>query len=141
MTIFSWYCESREFNYFDILHIRNSKFQIDRLKLIVKPDFSDASLDIIYSFEPDHYQNLFGLRAFQSYRICEDTTVSFWSNFDSDNHKCGVNTGSTSALFSWDWPHGTASLDSSRSLCPASGRFVYFTSGDGDVRIVVVDLI
>ena len=31
--------------------------------------------------------------------------------------------------------------DHSHSLCPASGRFVYFTYGDNDARVVVIDLI
>jgi hypothetical protein len=106
--------------------------------LIVKPDFSDASLHNINSFELTHnYINL--SEVFQCYRICEDTLVSFWNNYD--DHKCGVYTGLTSALFSWDW-HWTASMDPTHSLCPASGRFVYFTSGGGDDDgIAVVDLI
>ena len=106
--------------------------------MIVKPDFSDASLHIINSFESTNNLSW----AFQNYRICEDTPVSLWSDFD--NHNCGVYTGITSALFSWDC-HGLGqALDHSHSLCPASGRFVYFTSdledGDDD-RVVVVDLI
>jgi hypothetical protein len=136
-TISSWYSESREFIILDILH---RGFKLDRLKLIVKPDLSDASLHVINS-------SILTLHNFQnasfasSYRICDDTLVSFWCN--SYDQKYGVTTGLTSAHFSNDVPvRDEMATANNCSLCPASGRFVHFTyDTDDDGRIVVVDLI
>jgi hypothetical protein len=109
--------------------------------LIVKPDLSDTSLHVINTSELTPHN--FDYVSFQSYRICEDTLVSFWSS--SLGHKCGVFTGLTSAHFP-DVPVRHWMSRDGHSLCPASGRFVYFVynnngGDDYDSRIVVVDLI
>jgi hypothetical protein len=142
MTLSSWYSGYRESIYFGIAH-SNSKF--DRFKLVVKPDLSDASLHVINFSELPLYN--FQNRSFQnSYRICEDTFVSFWRSY-SNIHKCGVYTGLTSAYFLDDMGANHSLFGHGHCpLCPASGRFVYFTTngkiGSGiTIGIVVVDLI
>jgi hypothetical protein len=108
--------------------------------LIVRPDLSDASLHVINTSELTPHN--FNYVSFQSYRICEDTLVSFWSS--SSDHKCGVFTGLTSAHFPDDIAVRHWMSRDGHSLCPASGRFVYFVYDGGDdygSRIVVVDLI
>ena len=131
-TISPWYSGSRESIYFDILRLDS---KLDRFKLIVKPDLSEASLHPINASKltPREFDNV----SFpSSYRICEDTISSFWSN----SHECGVHTGLTSTLFSdstlryWITKHN-------HSLCPASGRFVYFAFSHEDPSVVVMDLI
>ena len=96
---------------------------------------SEASLHLIDTSKltPQTFENV----SFpSSYRICEDTISSFWSN----SHECGVHTGLTSTLFSdstlryWITKHN-------HSLCPASGRFVYFAFSHEDPSVVVMDLI
>jgi hypothetical protein len=132
MTTSSWYFGSWDSIYFDILRWDS---KLDRFNLIVKPDLSDTSLHVINTFELTPHN--FDYVSLQSYRICEDTLVCFWSN--SGNNKCGIFTGLTFAHFSDDvsvrhW--------CDHSLCPASGRLVCFVySGDDYGRIVVVDLI
>ena len=103
--------------------------------MIVKPDRSEASLHTINtSIHTPHKFEKLGV-CLQNYSsICEDTLVSLWGSFG--NNECGVYTGLMSAHFTAikHW--------SNSSLCPASGRFVYFTyDDDDDGRIVVVDLI
>lgn len=97
--------------------------------MIIKPDLSDASLHVIsiaesspLSFDP--------YTSFQSYRLCEDTLVSFWNN--SENLKCGIFSGFTSAQFSRDVGVRHWLARDCHYLCPASGRFVYFGNGDHD---------
>jgi hypothetical protein len=138
MTLSPWYTEYRESIYFDIAH-SNSKF--DRFRLVVKPDLSDASLHVIDSSELPLYN--FQNRTRQNhYRICEDTLVSFWRGY-YENRKCGVYTGLTSAYFpgAIGASGSLFGLFNRYSLCPASGRFVFFTAPDGEIVIVVVDLI
>jgi hypothetical protein len=111
--------------------------KLNRFKLIVKPDLSDASLHVINTsgLTLHNFKNV----SFQSYRICEDTLVSIWRSYD---HKFGVYTGLTTAHFTSDiaW---IARDD--HSICPASGRIVYFAYSDDDDnddgRIVIIDLI
>ena len=134
-TISSWYFGSWDSIYFDILRLDST---LERFKLIVKPDLSDTSLHVIDSSKPIHN---FGNPTLQSCsRICEGTLVSLWHR--SNNQKCGVYTGLLSTQFSCDSAIKDRMARPSRSLCPASGRFVYFTCDDDDnVRIVVADLI
>ena len=105
--------------------------ELHRFKLVVKPDFSDASLHTIAS-EPTPHD--FIDVVFQSYRICEDTLFSCWTDHFPDPYQCGVYMGSTSAR--------SANVISGRAAakmflpnirygylyrvfsCPASGRFV-----------------
>ena len=113
---------------------------LDRFKLIVRPDFSDYSLHIIHTSDltPPHCDYV----SLQNYRICEDNLVCFWKS--SKNNKYGVFTGLTSAQFPDDVYIRHWISQDGRSLCPASGRFVYFDfvyGVDIDGRIFVVDLI
>ena len=105
--------------------------------MIVKPDLSDASLHILHTSELTPHN--FGIVNFQSYRICEDTLVSFWNH---SNDKCGAYTGLTSVHFTNDV--FACFIRCNHSLCPASGRFVYFAfvddaNNNDNGRIVVVD--
>ena len=105
-----------------------------RLKLIVKPDLSDASLHVINASEITPYY--FDDVSFQSYRICEDTLVSCWVDRISGRH--GVYTGLTSGRFaniiSQGGPAARMLIPDSghhglrHFLCPASGRFVLLKS-------------
>ena len=122
MTVSSWYFKSCESVYFDVLYT-DSKLQ--RFKIIIKPDLSDASLHVINNMSEIVADDLMESLAFkfcEGYRICEDALVSFWTNHEM----WGAYTGLTSAPFAnvvtrWD---GLGRVD---SLCPASGRFVYCT--------------
>ena len=69
----------------------------------------------------------------EGYRICEDALVCFWNNHGT----WGAYTGLTSAPFTnvvtrWD--------GFSDSLCPASGRFVYYKFIESDVDDVDHDV-
>ena len=135
-TICSWYFGFRESIYFDVLR-QGSDAKLDRFELIVKHDLSDTSLRIINTFELTPH-NIEHLSFPSSYRICEDTVFSFWCI----SQKCGVHTGLTSTHFPDDFVVRHWITRHSHSLCPVSGRFVYFAYGDGDdSRVVVIDLI
>ena len=131
-TISPWYSGSRESIYFDILRFDS---KLDRFKLIVKPDLSEASLHLINAsrLTPHEFDNI---SYSSSYRICEETLSSFWQS----SSRCGVHTGLTSTPFPdsavryWITKHNY-------SLCPASGRFVYLTLDDNIFSVVVMDLI
>ena len=89
---------------------------------------SEASLHLINTSKltPQTFENV---SFSSSYRICEDTISSFWSN-----------TGLTcthfpdSAVRYWITKHN-------HILCPAYGRFVYFAFGEKNSGVVVMDLI
>ena len=144
MTISSWYLGSWESVYFDIFHT-DSKLQ--RFKIIIKPDLSDASLHLINMSEITSDEFLDSLEESrdsfcEGYRICEDVLVYFWNNYFMT---WGGYIGLTSAPFTnvvTQWNEHFDSL----SLCPTSGRFVcinggvYGTPSLGNSGIVVVDL-
>ena len=136
MTLSSWYFGS-ESVYFDIFYT-DSKLQ--RFKIIIKPDLSDASLHVINMSEiisDDLMESLDVYHVCEKYQICEDALVYFWNN----RMTWGTYTGLTSASFTnvvtrWD--------ENFDSLCPTSGRFVYCIydvyGGFTNNRIVVADL-
>ena len=117
--------------------------ELQRFKIIIKPDLSDVSLHAINMPEsiPDDF--IFSpYEICEEYRICEDALVFFWNNLET----WGMYTGLTSAPFTnffarWTWNvMGRCDLE---SLCPASGRFVCLDGGDESSfcrRIVVFDL-
>jgi hypothetical protein len=70
---------------------------LHRFKLSVKPDLSDASLHVINTFQRTTHN--FDYTSFESYRICEDTLVSFWEYVLPGTYQCGLYTGLTSARF------------------------------------------
>ena len=115
--------------------------QIQRFKIVIKPDLNDASLHVINTPEnisDDLVDSLEAVRVREEYRICEDALVYFWNN-----HKTwGAYTGLTSAPFTKIVTRWDAHV---KSLCPASGRAICRTDdGVGGRkkrrRIVVVDL-
>ena len=110
--------------------------ELHRFKLVVKPDLSDASLHTIASeLTPHNFNDVH----FHSYKICEDTLFSCWSDYFSDPYQCGVYTGLTvTSARSADVISVPPALKvllpdigywSRVSWCPASGRFVLLLRG------------
>jgi hypothetical protein len=139
MTPSSWYIGSWESVYFDLF---STDSRLQRFKLIIKSDLSDASLHFINMSKltlNDLKTAIDAFRFCDGYRFCEDALVIFWINYKD----WGAFTGLTSAPFTsvvtrWNFGLGT----DSESFCPTSGRFVYRTSDyddDGNIagRIVV----
>ena len=140
MTVTSWYFGSWDSVYFDVLYLDSD---LQRFKLIIKPDLSDASLHLInipVTIPDDLTDSLAIYNLTEGYSICDDTLVYFW-----DNRKMwGIYyAGLMSAPFTDVVARWDGHID---SICPTSGRFVYgidSDDGDGtfiDTRIVVVDL-
>ena len=137
MPLSSWYFGSESI-YFDILY-KDSKLR--RFKIIIKPDLSDVSLHFINMMSEinsdDLMLNLEIQNVHEGHRICEDTLVYFWNN----RLTWGAYVGLTSAPFTNVVTRWVGYVD---SLCPTSGRFVYWTDGGDEsfinYRIVVADL-
>ena len=114
--------------------------KVQRFKIIIKPDLSDASLHVINMskiISDDLIECLY--RVYGGYRICEDSLVCFWKN----RFKTGAYAGLISAPFTnvvtrWNGPGYI------KSLCPASGRYVCCSEGRSESifssKLVVVDL-
>ncbi|KAF8802299.1 hypothetical protein BYT27DRAFT_7197407 [Phlegmacium glaucopus] len=141
-----WYSGSSQPLYFDMVHERHLELQ--RFKIIIKPDLSDATLHFIDTLQltPRDSERL---ATPSTSNICEDTMVSFWDTSDD----CGIYTGSilshpTNTVSHRD-PYAVSILlpvdgrGHSHSLCPASGRFVHLDYDDHDdiSTIVVVDFL
>ena len=141
MPVSHWYFRSWESFYFDMLY-KGSKLQ--RFKITIKPDLSDASLHVINMPEiiPVGLLGSLLYRSCTEYRICEDALVCFSTRIDRKGSRWGAYVGLTSAPFT-NVVTGMRWNGDIDSLCPASGRFVYCTD-DGNRglfhRIVVVDL-
>ena len=161
MTLPSWYFES-ESVYFDVFCDRD--FKLQRFKIVIEPDLTVASLDIINMSETisndvikfliPHYSTY---KACDGYRVCEDALVYFW-NTPSPTRIMMPSAGpANTGLILTSTPFtnvvtGTDTRWTGRidSLCPASGRLVYHDCTDGRtgdegnsfsmIRIVVVDL-
>ena len=146
-TTSSWYFVSSHPLYFDILcrGRRNSKRH--RFRIIIEPDLSDASLQLINASElsPPGVDK----RVYQRYNICEDTLVSCWYDYTNPS-QYGAYIGLTLPRFAHLISHDSPSVivpltatrpeydrSHARSLCPASGRFVYLDRAIN--RIVVHD--
>ena len=103
--------------------IRTQK-KLQRFKIVIKPDLSDASLHVIDTSEIISDDLMEALKRYQSYdvcegyQICEDALVFFWN----DRMTWGTYTGLTSAPFTNVVTRWDGNVD---SLCPTSGRFVY----------------
>jgi hypothetical protein len=137
MTASSWYLGSWDSVYFDILY---TKSRLQRFKLIIEPDLSDASLHVINVSEiiSDDFTTSLEWDICNGYRVCEDALVYFWNIFPDYYTRNKLYIGKVytrliSAPFTNVVGHCDERVD---SLCPASGRFVY---AKGDV-IFVVDL-
>ena len=136
-TVSPWYFGSWESVYFDILY---TDLKLQRFKIIIKPDLSDASLHVINMSEMISNDLMKSLDAYRirDGRICEDALVYVWNNrFGTQIQYTGsiLTSTHTNVITRWD--------ERIYSLCPASGRFVYCTDDDdGNFirRIVVVDL-
>ena len=122
MTPSSWYF-AHESVYFDILYNTDSKLQ--RFKIIIKPDHSDASLHIMNKSEiiPDLLESLEAHGAFEECRFCEDALVYFWNNHETWGAYAGlISDPFPSIIARWTRVPGHRTLG---SLCPTSGRFLY----------------
>jgi hypothetical protein len=124
--------------------------EIQKFKIIIKPDLVDVSLlainmpEVISDNDP-----IFSMSGCVcvDYRICDDALVYFWNG----SRTWGTYSGLTSAPFTnifaeWTLNRGVSGLGcffDVLSLCPASGRFVYFDDCNGcvlDGKTVVVDV-
>ena len=138
----SWYFGSSQPLYFDML-CEDSK--LHRFQILLDPDLSTASLDVINISEhtPYDFRYVFS----EDYRVCEDTLVSSWVNDDyrpnPSIYQCGVYTGSTSTRSA---PAAKMLLPDFFRLvslprcCPASGRLVFKLFKDSTNCVSVVDL-
>ncbi|KAF8801209.1 hypothetical protein BYT27DRAFT_7198532 [Phlegmacium glaucopus] len=142
-TLSSWYFGSSQPLYFDMVHAWHLRLQ--RFKLIIKPDLSDATLHLINTLQLTDHTSEWAVAPSTS-NICEDILVSFWDTFD----RCGIYTGSILSHPTNTIPCGDPFVVSmvlpvdgrghNHSLCPASGRFVHLDWGD-IARIVVFDFL
>jgi len=133
-TLFSWYFGFEEETvYFDM---RNT--QIQRFKIIIKADLSDASLHVINMPEifSDGLKEAFeGFSIHEGYRICDDALVYSWNNRSRETW------GTCAVLISAPFIKVFTEWDGQfKSLCPASGRFVCRDREKRKAPIVVVDL-
>ena len=135
MTVSSWYFGSLESFHFDILY-KDSKLQ--RFKIIIEPDLSDASLHVVdmsEMFSDDLMESLETIYMLcEGYRICEDSLVCFWNL--NNRGTWGAYTGLMSTPFTNVVTRWTRN-EHLKSLCPTSGRFVYCAD---DGKIIVADL-
>ncbi|KAF8805098.1 hypothetical protein BYT27DRAFT_7193348 [Phlegmacium glaucopus] len=138
-TLSSWYFGSSQPLYFDMVHAGHLRLQ--RFKLIIKPDLSDATIHLINILQLTARDSE-GAATPSTSNICEDILVSFWDTFD----QCGIYTGSILSHPTNTIPFVVSMVlpvdgcGHSHSLCPASGRFVHLDWGDID-RIVVFDFL
>ena len=130
LTVSSWYFGSMESVYFDKLYVDSI---LQRFKIIIKPDLSDVSLQVVNRSEIISNDIMKSLGAphivCDGYMICDDAVVYFWNDIKG----WGAYTGLTSAPFTNVVTRWNGLID---SLCPTSGRCVYFTNDE----IAVVDL-
>ena len=137
-TISSWYFGFSHHLYFDML-CEFSK--LHRFQIMLEPNLGTASLHAINTsvLTPHDFDYVF----FQSYRICDDSLVSCWIQYDGyrDEHQCGVYTGLTSPRFANGISHGGPATkmlllpDNGHKYilfsCPVSGRFVRLDRSNG----------
>ena len=134
MAVSSWYFASWDSIYFEILYVDAI---VQRFKLIVQPDLSDASLHVMNMTETISDDLMKSLKmgwSCEGYRVCEDSLVYFWDNLNRKTW--GAYAGSTSAPFNNFFTRWNGGID---SLCPTSGRLVYY-SDNSKSGIVVADL-
>ena len=140
MIVSPWYFRSWDSVYFGILYTDST---LQRFKIIIKLDLSDASLHFINMFEivsngPGLIESLESYTDCDGFRICEDALVYFWNNRKTWGVYAGLISApfTTNVLTNWD-----GHVD---SLCPTSGRFVYCTGyGHGtfiNTLMVISDL-
>ena len=143
MALSPWYLgsgfmESVYFNFFF-----TSKIQ--KCKLIIKPDLSDASLHLINISEWIYDDIITSSAQFsdRKHKICENALVYLLNTPSRTSRTSGEYTGliltsapSSNVLMRWNGPV--------ESLCPTSGRFVYWPhrrdEDSSSSGIVIVDL-
>ena len=144
--ILDWYAGSSQSIHLGVL-VEDFKLDLNihNVKIVIKPDLSDISLDVINSCQVvPHFSSIL----YSKYHILEDHThVS--QAYLMNTHEGMVYIRSTSSppnIISPESPiflklslPGLATIGISTS-CPASGRFVYFT-GSNCHEIVVVDFL
>ena len=139
MTLSSWYFGSESI-YFDLFYTDSI---LQRFKIVIKPDLSDISLHVIYTFETVSYdliKSFDSSRVCDGYQICEDALVYYWNNIWSWGAYAGSLTSApsfTSGVTLWK-----RNLNAYvKSLCPTSGTFVYCTSDRSYIsdKIIVDD--
>ena len=129
--------------------------KLQRFKIIIKPDLSDASLhfinmsriisdgllgSIVNSSRVDaERMRREAIRVCEGYRICEGALAYFWNSLATWRAFAGLTPGPDAAS---PLTHAVARWKGCvDSLCPTSRRFVYHTYGrDGNFKIVVADL-
>lgn len=132
ITTSSWYLGSSQPLYF---HITFWDSKVYSFELIIKPDFSDASLRLLNTFE---FSCELRKSMLEEYRICEDNLVSL---AHLQRSQSGVFMWSRSPRLN-PTSHGghvakiPLPANAFGTLCPASGRFAYSTA---DARITVID--
>ena len=132
----SWYFECWESIYLGMLF---SDSKIQRFKIDIKPDLSDASLHFINKLEivSNDFMEMGSWQPYDSevfherYMVCDDALVYFWRN---NKRYWGTYAGLTSPL-----TNVVALLNGQvNSISPTSCRFVYIENWSKS--IVVVDL-
>ena len=137
MTLSSWYFGSEPI-YFNIFYTDSKESKLQRLKIVIKPDLSDASLHVVNVSEIVSDDLIKVLRDYKfglKFRICENALVYFWNYPEAWEAYVGLTTAPfTNALTRWD---GRV-----RSLCPTSGRSVCrdLEGSFFNDRIIVADL-
>ena len=133
-TTSSWYFVSSHPLYFDILCRDSTRH---RFRIVIKPDLSDASLQVINTCEP--FPHDFNKIILQRYKICEDTLVSFWFDF-SYSKQYGAYIGLTSSRFAHLISHASPAItvllsEYVHSACPASGKFVHLDNTSNRIAV------
>jgi hypothetical protein len=121
-VISSWYFGSSQPLYFDMSYAS----KLHRFEITIKPDLSDASLHFINTSK--HTCEFYSLSCRQ-YTICEDRLL-FWED-------CNDEYGPHLRLLSSHFANVISPVqkniyesDDGFSLCPASGRSIYFDRND-----------
>ena len=137
-TISNWYFGSSQPLYCDILCYGSI---LHRFQIILKPDLSTASLQVINTSEFTLHD--FNRVIFPKYMICEDAVTCCY--IDDRLCETGIYMGLTTACFANDISHGGPVVDIllpeiwrtfDLFLSPASGRFV---GVDTDNTVAVLD--
>lgn len=148
----AWYIDSSQPLYVDKIYMYDlDGSHLDRFKITIKPDLSDATLHFVNSLHSDEGYVICvledgledtGLPNISASTVCEDTLVSCWGGPDH----CGIHTGSMlsrptlhdDVRMSLPFRPARRSWESIGPICPASGRFVY---AHDDHKIVVLDFL
>ena len=133
--MFQWMLpSSRYFDCWESIHlgILFSDSKLQRFKIAIKPDLSDASLHFINKSEIVSSDLKRSGILHERYMICDNALVYFWNNEKSNwGAYAGLTSPPTNVVTRWN---GCVN-----SLSPTSGRIVYIDENRSGT-IVVVDL-